>query len=72
MSSPQLDQACYNVVGIGSLEADEILINVRLLRDQIITAWNERGVVLSREEQAQLHAEIKQTCELLMDLTGHA
>lgn len=71
MSTPQPDQARTNVISIGSLEADEILTNVRLLRDQIITAWNERGVVLSREEQARLHAEIKQTCELLMDLTRH-
>lgn len=71
MSSSQQDQS-DNVVNIGSQEAEDILSNLRALRDQIVTAWNERGVVLSREEQATLHDEIKQTCELLTDLTRHA
>ena len=72
MSGSQQDQfKNTNVVSIGSLEAEEILTNLRALRDQIVTAWNERGVVLSREEQAVLHAEIKQTCEFLTDLTRH-
>lgn len=70
MSGSQQDPN-YNVVSIGSIEANEILSNLRLLRDQVVTAWNERGVVLSREEQAALHAEIKQTCEFLTDLTRH-
>jgi len=47
------------------------MTNLRALRDQIVTAWSERGVLLSREEQAALHAEIKQTCEFLTDLTRH-
>ena len=59
------------VVSIGSLEAEELLANLRALRDQIVTAWNERGVVLSREEQAAFHAEIKRTCDFLTDLTRH-
>ena len=71
MSNPQQDQPYANVVSIGSMEAEEILTNLRALRNQILAAWGERGVVLSREEQARLHAEIKQTCELLMDLTRH-
>ena len=70
MSGSQQDHS-NNVVSIGSLEAEEILTNLRALRDQIVTAWNERGVVLSREERAVLHAEIKQTCEFLTDLTRH-
>ena len=70
MSGSQQDQS-NNVVSIGSCEAEEILANLRALRDQIVTAWSERGVVLSREEQAGLHAEIKQTSEFLTDLTRH-
>ena len=61
----------HNVVSIGSLEAEEIMTNLRALRDQIVTAWSERGVMLSREEQAALHDEIKQTCQFLTDLTRH-
>lgn len=70
MPNPQQDQPYANVVSIGSMEAEEIRTNLRALRNQIIAAWGERGVILSREEQAILHAEIKQTCELLMDLAG--
>ena len=70
MSGSQQDQS-NNVVSIGSLEAEHILGNLRALRDQIVIAWNERGVVLSPEEQVLLHAEIKQTCDFLMDLTRH-
>ena len=69
MSGSQQDHS--NVVSIGSLEAQEILTNLRVLRDQIVTAWNERGVVLSRDEQELLHAEIQQICEFLTNLTRH-
>ena len=72
MSGSKQDQLNNDVVSIGSLEAREILANLRLLRDQIVTAWHERGVVLSREEQAILQAEIKDTCELLTELTRNA
>ena len=72
MSGSQRDQSkSTNVVSIGAQEAEDILTNLRALRDQIVIAWNERGVVLSRDEQAALHAEIKQTCEFLTDLTRH-
>lgn len=70
MSGSQ-DQSNNNVVSIGTNDAEDILTNLRALRDQIVTAWNERGVVLSREEQAALHAEIKQTCQFLTDLTRY-
>lgn len=69
MSGSQQDHS--NVVSIGSLEAQEILTNLRVLRDQIVTAWTERAVVLNREEQDALHAEIQQTCEFLTNLTRH-
>ena len=61
-----------NTLTAGSSEAEEILSNLRALREQIVTAWSERGVVLSRPEQAALHAEIKETCEFLTALTRHA
>ena len=64
-------QDSTNVHGIRPSEAEAILQNLRTLRDQIVIAWNERAVVLSRDEQAELHAEIKQTCEFLTDLTRH-
>lgn len=50
-------------------EGDSILANLRALREQIVIAWRERAVVLSREEQAELQAEIKHTCQFLTDLT---
>ena len=71
MSGFEQGQSANNVVGIGSAEADSIVENLRALRDQIVTAWSERGVVLSREEQAALHSEIQQTCEFLTNLTRH-
>lgn len=71
MSGLQQDRSSNNVVSIGASEVEVILNNLRSLRDQIVTAWQERGVLLSREEQGQLHAEITQTCEFLTDLTRH-
>ena len=50
-------------------DADSIIRDLRVLRDQIVTAWRERAVVLSTEEQALLHSEITQTCAFLTDLT---
>ena len=61
-----------NAATASSSDAEEILSNLRALREQIVTAWSERGVVLSRPEQAALHAEIKETCEFLTALTQHA
>lgn len=58
-----------NVVSIGASEADAILANLRSLRDQIVEAWRERGVILSEDERDMLTNEIKQTCSFLEDLT---
>jgi hypothetical protein len=68
MSSSGQEHAIDPVAQSGR-EADAILINLRDLRDQIVTAWREKGVVLLPEEQAELRAEIKQTCQFLTDLT---
>jgi uncharacterized protein YukE len=72
---PQPDQqddvtAASNVVTIDKSEAQQILADLRGLRRQIIDAWHERGVILSKEEQQQLRDEIKYTCELLSALTS--
>lgn len=69
MSSLYQDGLNDNVVSIGASEAEELIRNLHSLRNQIVTAWRERAVIFSEEEQAQLHAEIRQTCEFLKDLT---
>ena len=51
-------------------EADRILADLRRLREDVINAWFERAVILTREEQEALRAEIRQTCQLLTDLTA--
>ena len=61
----------HQVVTIGLSEAERILADLRSLRQSIIVAWRERAVILSREEQLELTAEIKETCQILTDLTTH-
>jgi hypothetical protein len=51
-------------------ELEQILTDLRALRDKIVTAWRERAVVLTSEERTELRDEIKQTCEFLNHLTG--
>jgi hypothetical protein len=46
-----------------------LLVRVQSLRDEIITAWRDRGVTLTSSEQKLFHAEIVDTCKLLTDLT---
>ena len=70
MSDSDRDETSKDVTG-NAAAADSILENLHSLRDQIVTAWRERGVMLSHEEQDRLHAEIKHTCAFLTDLTGH-
>ena len=55
---------------ISQSEAQLIFSDLRGLRSRIITAWQERGVILSSEEQRDLRNEIHRTCELLRDLVG--
>lgn len=69
MSGVHQDGANNNVVSVGASEADDIIQSLHSLRNQIVTAWRERAIVLSDEEQAQLHAEVQRTCEFLKDLT---
>lgn len=50
-------------------EAEAILQNLQALSDQLVTAWQERAVVLTIEEQSMLRREIHKTCEMLSNLT---
>ena len=50
-------------------EAQRILTHLRSLRSSMLTAWQERAVILSREEQQELKDEINRTCELLTSVT---
>jgi len=50
-------------------EAAKILRNLCDLREQIVTAWGERAVILSPEEQVRLRREIHETCEMLTTIT---
>ena len=50
-------------------ECDSTLRSIQRLRDEVVRAWQDRAVLLTKSEQAQLHAEIKRTCQLLTDLT---
>jgi len=59
-----------NVVSMDSSEAQKILTEIRALRRRVIDAWQERGVILTSEEQRELGDEIKYTCELLTVLTS--
>lgn len=52
-----------------SSEANALFAQISALREEIIVAWSERGVVLSRFEQERFHQEIATTCKLLADLT---
>ncbi len=59
-----------NVFSLDASEAQTILADLRFLRRKIIDAWQERAVVLTREEQEELRKEIQHTCALLADLTS--
>jgi hypothetical protein len=68
--SNQDSHGSSNVVGIGATEAHAIMADIRQLRQRVLVAWNERAVVLTKEEQRELKAEITHTCELLTLLTS--
>jgi len=62
------DQGHKKVYELGAFSADDLLGEVVELRARIVTAWRERAVMLTREEQHRLLDEIKETCRLLGDL----
>ena len=71
MSAYHQDPFEFDIAGYDRSEAGAILANLRSLRDQVVTAWRERAVILTSEEQAELQAEIRQTCDFLTDLTRY-
>jgi len=60
------DESCANIT---SFEAGRMLADLKALRRSIISAWQERGIMLTPEQQRELRDEIRETCELLMSLT---
>jgi len=68
---PQSDQTDRsNVVNIAASEAQQTLSEIRMLRQRVLLSWHERGVMLTKDERAELKAEIAYTCELLTLLTS--
>lgn len=61
-----------NIVSSPSSESETVVRNIRALRDEIVIAWRERSVILSPEQQDELKAEIRQTCDFLTELTQHS
>lgn len=63
------NQTNSNIYELGTYRPEEMLDEIRDLRERIVSAWRERAVMLTREEQNLLYGEIKETCRLLNDLT---
>jgi uncharacterized protein YukE len=63
------DRYQSNVHQLGAFDAEEMLAEVRALRERVIAVWRERAVMLTPDEQQQLRREIQDTCTLLTDLT---
>lgn len=54
---------------IESAELNAIRDDLAALRRRVVTAWLERGVMLTSQERGQLREDIAETCEFLTDLT---
>ena len=63
------DQDRINIHQLGAFDGEDLLAELRELRERLIAAWRERAVMLTREEQDRLLEEIKDSCALLTDLT---
>jgi hypothetical protein len=50
--------------------AGDVRADLLALRMSVTVAWQERAVMLTREEQRELQAEIKELCHFLQHLTG--
>jgi hypothetical protein len=59
-----------NVHNISERIAGDIRNDLHTLRMSVTLAWQERGVMLTPEEQDELQAEIKDLCNYLQNLTG--
>ena len=67
MTSTGSDES--NVHYIYLSDAEELLAELRTMRNRMVTAWQKRGVTLLREEQERLRQEIADTCAMLTELT---
>ena len=50
--------------------ATYIRADLQALRRSVTPAWQERGVMLTPEEQSEFRTEIKDLCHYLQNLTG--
>ena len=57
-------------LALNSSEARQIIVSIRTLRTTIVEAWQARGVILTEDERRILRDEIRDTCDLLTDLTA--
>lgn len=64
------DGPATNVHNISERIAGDIRADLHTLRKSVTLAWQERGVMLTPEEQKELQAEIKDLCQYLQNLTG--
>lgn len=54
------------------IESAELLVlrdDLAALRMRVVTAWMERGVMLTSPERARLRDEVRGTCTFLLELT---
>jgi hypothetical protein len=63
-------QGTANVHNISQRIAEDIRNDLHTLRMSVTLAWQERGVMLTSEEQEELQTEIKDLCLYLQNLTG--
>jgi hypothetical protein len=59
-----------NVHSFPNNHANDIRLDLLALRTSVTLAWQERGVMLSPDEQKELQGEIAELCQYLKDLTG--
>jgi hypothetical protein len=64
------DQGRTNIHQLDVFCADDLVVEISGLRTRLISAWRERAVMLTPEEQKRLRQEIKDTCALLTELTN--
>lgn len=73
MSSDQQDGLEASNVHVFPSEPHAAFIraDLRSLRLRVTSAWQERAVMLTPDEQQDLRAEIHDLCQYLKALTGH-
>jgi hypothetical protein len=72
MSISIRDYATSSIADTPSINAATLLQTVRSFRTETTQAWQDCFVLLTKEERASLHQEIKLSCDFLTDLTRGA